>query len=58
MYYYSVYLKNGEHLDFNKHCMRVLHNHETLCFFYNPSDQCLALIPYENIEYIILNEED
>lgn len=49
--YYVAHLKSGEHLNFNRKCTKVLYSHSILCMFFD-GYICLAMIPYENINYI------
>lgn len=60
--YFVVYLKDGTSLILNKKCNNVDHTDPRLCIFkHNHKTPCaydtLAIIPYENINYIISNDE-
>nr|DAE23820.1 MAG TPA: hypothetical protein [Siphoviridae sp. ct9lR64] len=55
--YYAAHLKSGVCLNFNKKCKKVLYSHSILCTFFD-GGMCLGVIPYENINYILLYTED
>lgn len=55
--YYAAHLKSGVCLNFNKKCTKVIYSNLTLCTFFD-GEICLAMIPYENINYILLYTED
>lgn len=56
---YVAYLKDGTRLDFDKQCDRVNYSDSNFCVFFDDyNKRCIAMIPYENILYILAYKED